>query len=161
LGAAAAVAVLLLAWARSSALPLPLPDGDDNAARLAFVAHWLLLPGFSLFAGVGLIANQRFFVADAIDGERKSQSQLIEIAERYNRNTVEQIILAAIAWAGLALALPHEQLRLIPAMAIAFLIGRVLFFIGYMIAPVGRAFGFGLTAYPTFAALIWLAMRML
>ena len=100
-------------------------------------------------------------MADAIDGERKSQSQLIEIAQRYNRNTVEQIILAAIAWAGIALALPHEQLRLIPAMAIAFLIGRVLFFIGYMIAPVGRAFGFGLTAYPTFAALIWLAMRML
>jgi MAPEG family len=159
LGAGTAVALLLLAWARLDALPLPLPDGDDTASRLAFVGRWLLLPGLSLLFGIGLVANQRFFVADAIDGG-PSESTLIRIALRYNTNTVEQTILAAIAWTGLALALPHEQLKLIPAMAISFLVGRALFFVGYMIAPVGRALGLGLTAYPSFAALVWLALRM-
>jgi hypothetical protein len=160
LGAGAAVGLLMLAWAQLDALPLPLPDGDDTAARLAFVAHWLLLPGLALLFGIGLVANQRFFVADAIDGGA-SESKLIQIALRYNTNTVEQTLLAAIAWMGLALALPHEMLKLIPAMAMSFLIGRALFFIGYMIAPVGRALGLGLTAYPSFAALVWLALRML
>jgi len=160
LGAGAAVALLVLAWSRLSDLPLPLPDGDDTAARLAFVARWLLLPGLALFAGIALVANQRFFVADAIDGG-ESENRLIEIARRYNLNTLEQTVLAAIAWLGLALALPHAQLRLIPAMAVSFLIGRVLFFAGYMIAPAGRALGLGLTAYPSFAALIWLAWRMM
>lgn len=159
LGAGAAVALLVLAWSRLADLPLPLPGGDDTAARLAFVAHWLLLPGLCLFLGVAVVAKRRFFVADAIDGG-ESKSRLIEIARRYNLNTLEQTVLAAIAWLGLALALPHAQLRLIPVMAISFLIGRVLFFAGYLIAPVGRAFGLGLTAYPSYAALIWLAWRM-
>lgn len=159
LGMAAAVAVLVVAWAVLPSLPLPLPDGDDAAARLAFVARWLLLPGLALFAGVGAIANQRFFVADAIDGEPETNHRFIDITLRYNRNTVEQVVLAAIAWFGLALALPHAQLKLIPTMAILFLIGRALFWIGYLIAPVGRAFGLGLTFYPTIAAYVWLVLR--
>src|SRR5580698_11141461 len=97
LGMGAAVALLVLAWSRLADLPLPLPDGDDTPARLAFVAHWLLLPGLSLFLGVAIVANQRFFVADAIDGG-ESKSRLIEIARRYNTNTVEQTLLAMIAW---------------------------------------------------------------
>jgi hypothetical protein len=159
LGMGAAVALLLLAWSQLDRLPLSLPDGDDTAARLAFVLHWMLLPGLSLFSGIALVANQRFFTADAIDGG-PSQSKLIQIALRYNTNTVEQLILAAVAWSGLALALPHDRLNLIPAMAISFLIGRLLFFASYLIAPVGRALGLGLTAYPSFAALVWLALRM-
>ena len=157
----AAVAVLLFIWWQRFALPLPLPIGDDAAARLAFAAQWLLLPGLSLFAGIALIANRRYFVADAIDGSPHTEDRMIQITLRYNQNTVEQMVLAAIAWAGLALVLPYPELKLIPAMAISFAVGRVLFWIGYLIAPVARAFGFGLTAYPSFAALIWLALRTL
>ena len=159
-GASAAVILLVLAWSQLDRLPLPVPDGDDTATRIAFFAHWMLLPGIALFLGIAMVANQRFFVADAIDGG-PSESKLIQIARRYNTNTVEQTILAAIAWSGLALALPHDQLKLIPAMAISFLVGRILFLIGYMIAPVGRALGLGLTAYPSFAALIWLTGGMI
>ena len=70
-------------------------------------------------------------------------------------------MLAAVAWLGLALALSHEMLKLNPALAVAFLVGRALFFLGYLIAPPARALGMGLSAYPTFAALIWLAWRMI
>lgn len=160
IGVMTAVVTLLAVWLRLADLHLPLPEGDDPASRLAFVAHWLLLPGLALFAGIVVVANQRFFVADAIDGARTLQSRLIEITLRYNLNTLEQTVLAAIAWAGLALALPHEKLMLIPAMAVFFVVGRALFWIGYLIAPVARALGLGLSAYPTFAALIWLAGRM-
>ena len=55
------------------------------------------------------------------------------------------------------LALPHEQLGLIPLLAI-FATGRAIFWIGYLIAPWARAFGLALTFYPTAAALIWLAL---
>jgi hypothetical protein len=161
LGMACAFAILLLFWSRLAELPLSLPDGDDQAARLAFAARWLLLPALALFAGIAVIANQRFFVSDAIDGVRGSQSRLIEITLRYNQNTLEQTVLAGAAWMGLVLTLPHEMLKLIPAMAIAFVVGRALFWIGYLIAPAARALGMGLSAYPTFAALIWLAWRML
>ncbi len=158
---ATAVVTLLVLWEHLADLNLPLPDADDAVSRLAFAARWLLLPALALFAGVAVVANQRFFVADAIDGARASQSRLIEITLRYNQNTLEQIALAAIAWAGLALTVPHAMLTLIPAMAIVFVAGRALFWIGYLINPVARALGMGLSAYPTFAALIWLAGQML
>lgn len=159
-GMTAAVVTLVVLWLHLAALHLPMPEGDDRVSRLAFAARWLLLPGLALFAGIAAVANQRFFTADAIDGARASQSRLLEITLRYNQNTLEQTVLAAIAWAGLALSLPHEMLTLIPAMASVFIVGRALFWIGYLIAPVARALGLGLSAYPTFAALIWLAGRM-
>jgi hypothetical protein len=161
-GMAFAVAVLALLWMQGSVyLPFPVPDGDDSGSRLAFAARWLLLPGFSLLAGIVMVANRRFFVRDAIDGTRALENRALEINLRYNQNTLEQTVLAAIAWTSLALALPHERLALIPALAILFVVARALFWIGYLIAPAARALGFALTFYPTVAAFIWLAARSL
>lgn len=139
----------------------PAPALADTAGRLAYVAQWLLIPGLALLFGVGLTADQRFFAAEAIDGSRAPESKLLEINLRYNQNTLEQAVLAAIAWAGLALALPAERLGLVPVLAVLFGIGRILFFAGYLIAPVGRAIGFGFSMYPSAAALLWLAWRAL
>ena len=161
MGMIAAAIVVFLLWTRLPLLPFPTPVGDDAATRIAFAAHWLLLPGLALLAGVLGLASRRFFVADAIDGTRTPESRSLEINLRYNQNTVEQVILAAIAWSGLALQLSHDRLTLIPALAILFLAARAIFWIGYLIAPWARALGFGLTFYPTVIAFVWLASRML
>lgn len=155
LSMALAVAVLAALW---TAGPVAVPlSADDPASRLAFAAKWLLVPGLMLLLGIGLTANRRFFDPDAIDG---GATPALEIGQRYNRNTLEQTVLAAIAWTGLALQLPHERLALIPELALVFAVGRILFWLGYRIAPWARAFGFGLTFYPTVAATIWLAGRL-
>ncbi|MBL6938899.1 MAG: MAPEG family protein [Alphaproteobacteria bacterium] len=158
-GIAAGVLVLLLLYGSGVALRFPTPPGDDEAARLAFAARWMLAPALCLFAGVAMTASRRFFIEDAIDGSRVPQSPGLQINLRYNQNTLEQTVLAAIAWSGLALALPHEKLGLIPLLAIFFATGRATFWIGYLVAPWARAFGLVLTFYPTAAALIWLAIR--
>jgi hypothetical protein len=75
-------------------------------------------------------------------------------------NTVEQVVLAAIAWAALAVTLPHDRLVAIPSMAFLFAFGRVAFWIGYRLHPLGRAFGMTLTALPTLAAYGWLLWQM-
>jgi hypothetical protein len=63
----------------------------------------------------------------ARDGTRSPANYNLEINLRYNQNTVEQVILAAIAWFGLAVTLPVRSLYLIPAMAAAFVVGRARF----------------------------------
>ena len=162
LGMAAAVAVCLAVVLRvlgtHDAAPVAV------AERLALAARWLLVPGLCLLAGIGTTANQRFLRADYIDGGKPGPSDrpgFMEINLRYNTNTLEQTVLAAIAWMGLALQLRPQDLGLIPALAGLFAIGRAAFWLGYLYAPWARAFGLGLTAYPTFAALIWLAFRVL
>ncbi|HWA91517.1 MAG TPA: MAPEG family protein [Rhizomicrobium sp.] len=159
-GMAAAVAVIALVWQWNPQLGVALP-ADDPAARLAFATRWLAVPGLTLLLGIAAIANRRFFTPDAIDGGEASASRFLDITLRYNRNTLEQAVLAAIAWEGLALALPQGRLGLIPILAILFAAGRITFWIGYLLAPWARAFGLGLTFYPTVAAYLWLAGRLL
>jgi hypothetical protein len=159
-GMMAAVLVCLAgAFYWSWGAPDPIPQG--SADRLAFAVRWLLVPGLALFAGVVFTANRRFFSPQAIDGERHVENDSFEINLRYNQNTLEQLVLAAIAWTGLALMLPAEQLGIIPRLAVLFGVGRIAFWLGYLYAPWARAFGMGVTAYPTFVALVWLAVRVL
>ena len=156
--AAVAVGVFVAFYVQWGA---PDPLAQTSGDRLAFAVRWLLVPGLALFVGIGLTANQRFLKSDAIDGERKVESWAFEVNLRYNQNTLEQLALAAVAWTGLALALPAEQLGIIPRLAILFGVGRAAFWLGYLYAPWARAFGMGLTAYPSFVALVFLAWRAL
>lgn len=162
MGAAGAAAALVALAAIFSVAGKVLGEAalpqDDPASRLAFAASWLTVPGVALLAGV-IGAAGRGFHADAIEGTRTPASHALEINLRYNQNTVEQAVLAAIAWGALAVTLPRAQLWLIPAMAAAFGLGRLTFWIGYLIHPMGRAFGMVLTALPTVAAYAWLVWR--
>jgi len=136
------------------------PDPVATADRLALAWRWLLIPGLCLLAGIGAVANQRFLKADDIDGGAAKGPGFMEITLRYNTNTLEQTALAAIAWSGLALTLAPQNLSLIPTLAVLFGVGRAAFWLGYLYAPWARAFGLGLTAYPSFFALVWLAFRL-
>ncbi len=62
-------------------------------------------------------------------------------------------MLAVAAYMIWAAAMPHAWLRAVPIAASLFAVGRILFAIGYERGAPGRAMGFGLTAYPTFAML--------
>ncbi len=158
LGMLAAVAVCLVVATRALGAGETTPVA--TAERLALAWRWLLVPGLCLLAGIGVTANQRFLRADLIDGGRPPGPGFMEISLRYNRNTLEQTVLATIAWTGLALALRPQDLGLIPALAGLFAAGRATFWLGYLFAPWTRAFGLGLTFYPTAASLVWLGLRL-
>jgi hypothetical protein len=160
-GSLSGVLVTGLVWRYAPQLfrGLALP-ADGAADRLAFAARWLLVPGLTLLAGVTLMAARRF-LCDAIDGTRTPLSHSLEINLRYNLNTLEQTVLAAIAWSGVALTVPHARLYLIPALALLFAVGRAAFWIGYLIHPMGRAFGMVLTSLPTLIALVSLGLRLM
>ncbi len=135
-----------------------LPAADDLATRLAFAVRWLLAPGCALLAGIQVAAG-RGFHPDAIDGTRTPRSHALEIALRYNQNTVEQTVLAAIAWLGLVVTVPHAALAFVPAMAVLFVAGRATFWAGYLVYPTARAFGMVMTALPTIGAYGWLLVQ--
>jgi hypothetical protein len=85
------------------------PPADDLATRLAFAVHWLLAPGCMLLAGIVATARRGFY-PDAIDGTRTPANRGLEIGLRYNQNTLEQMVLAVIAWLSLAVRAPHAGL---------------------------------------------------
>jgi hypothetical protein len=151
------VVALVLFQAKSLFGFVTLPE-DEPAARLAFAVRWLFLPACTLAVGIQFAARRGFF-ADAIDGTRFPTRNSLEVNLRYNQNTVEQLVLAAVTWLNLSLVVSHENLALIPAMASLFVFGRLTFWVGYLIRPVARAFGMILTALPTIGSILWLILH--
>ena len=126
-------------------------------SRLAYVLKWLTVPGVCLITGILMMTIQRVESGHGISGTRTPQWHSMEINIRYNQNTLEQTVLATIAWFGLGLNLPHESLNLIGVFACYFGIGRILFWIGYLQSNEEmRAPGFALTFLPTLGSYVWL-----
>ena len=135
------------------------PDAWGIADRLALVikgAVFALLPGV---IGICIVAAQRLDPSMWVGRIAKPNSSL-DINTRFILNTFEQFIAYFIANAGLAIYCPLEEARSLPLLTALFVMGRILFWIGYHKNPYLRAFGFGITFYPTVMAFLWLILIM-
>ncbi|HYC73493.1 hypothetical protein [Brevundimonas sp.] len=122
----------------------------DLGGRLVAASIAGLVPAFWLAATIGDVARRRFLSPDAIGG---GDTPALEAAQAILRNTLEQAALAWPIWLAVAMLLDRPAGPLI-ALAGLFSLGRLLFWTGWRKGAVARAFGFGLTFYPTVAALV-------
>ena len=141
---------------------LPLPTGIETLeGRLAAALRWDAFAALPFFAMLAAIGNARF-ASDAIDPTRGAEDRKTIINGRVADNTAQQLLLFLAGTLGLAASLPPGEMTLIPAAAIVFVAARLLFWIGYRIDPLYRAFGFSSTAYLNLGLLVgslwfWLA----
>jgi hypothetical protein len=111
------------------------------------------LAALALVSCIGGIARKRFFHADVIGGAAFDRpGGAVAVDKAVLQNTLEQTVLAALAYNGLAAVLPGIAPVLLPVLVSLFLIGRILFIAGYAKGAGHRALGFALTFYPTVAA---------
>jgi uncharacterized MAPEG superfamily protein len=127
------------------------PAGDDAAARLAFALTGTLVAGTALLAMIMAIAGLRPLWAETIEGS--PDAARLERHVRVQRNTLEQLMLFVLAHLSLALSLPREDLALLPALALLFVVARALYWLGYALDPMYRTFGFVATFYPNIYAI--------
>ena len=128
--------------------------------RLALVIKDAVFAILPAVIGICIIAAQRLDPNMWVGRNIKPNSAL-DINTRFILNTFEQFMLYFIGNAGLALYCPLEEARTLIILTILFVLGRVLFWVGYHINPYVRAFGFGLTFYPTVVVYAWLILAML
>ena len=93
-------------------------------------------------------------------GSTPKPNSPVEINTKFILNTFEQFTAYFIANAGLAMYCPIEEARTLPILTGLFVLGRILFWVGYHKNPYLRAFGFGVTFYPTVIAYVWLILIM-
>lgn len=146
----------LVAYCGKNYFPEPAP----LELRLQLLAWSLLLPISMLVVCVGRLANHRFDTPEDIHGSGLTTgTERAKLLQALLQNTLEQCVLALAIYLAGALLLPAQLLGWIPAAATMFLIGRLCFFIGYHKGAPGRAFGFGLTFYPTVILLLALVIK--
>lgn len=129
---------------------------EDRLGLVLRCAVFAILPAI---LAIIVVAAQRINPRMMIGSIVKPGSAL-EINSRFILNTFEQFTLYFVAYAAISLYAPADEAKTLIIMTVLFLIGRMLFWVGYHVNPLLRAFGFGLTFYPTFAAYFWLLIRM-
>jgi hypothetical protein len=148
----AAVALTPDAW---------LPEPGFPAA-LAHALRWDALVVACLAINIAMLARHRFFTPGDIDGGGLSTgTPTAHVLQSTLQNTLEQAVLALSTHAIWAAAMPHAWQAAVPAAAVLFLVGRVLFWHGYAHGAPARALGFALTFYPSVAMLLLIGSRLL
>jgi uncharacterized MAPEG superfamily protein len=135
----------------------PCYDSDTLSltTRLTVASHGLLLCALCLMLMIGRLAQHRFFSPEDIDASLSSTSSAqARIKQALLQNTLEQTVLAALAYVCWAMMMPSRWLSVIPLASFAFLIGRLLFFACYKKGAAARSLGFTLTFYPTLFMLL-------
>jgi uncharacterized MAPEG superfamily protein len=127
--------------------------------RMALVIKDAVVAILPAVLAICIVAAQRLDPSMFV-GRVPKPNSAVDINNRFILNTVEQFILYFIGNAGLALYCPDQEARSLIILTALFLIGRILFWIGYHQNPYMRAFGFGITFYPTVAIYVWLILRM-
>ena len=156
-GIGCAALIMLLAYGLAAYLGRDGSLGGMLDERLMLAALALLAPALELMICIGRLAKHRFFTPEDIHGSGVTAgSERARLLQALLQNTLEQSVLAAIAYIAAALLLPAQLLGWIPAAATMFLIGRGFFYAGYGKGAPSRAFGFGLTFYPTVVLLLTL-----
>jgi hypothetical protein len=137
--------------------PLGFPAGLALIDRLVVAAHCALIPGLFMMIAVARMARQRFFSPEDIDGGvTATDTPRAQLLQTLLQNTLEQSLIALLVYLGWALTMPATWLSVVPVAAMAFAIGRILFFLGYEQGAASRALGFAMTFYPSVVMMLTL-----
>jgi hypothetical protein len=131
--------MFVVAWfAWPAASPVLPADRVSYALQLGAAPAILLL----------LMISACFRVFDTPSAENPflgCESQRFKINQRVLANTIEQCLVFVPLMLALAPRLPAGQVKLLPIAVTAWCLGRVMFWIGYHVAPQWRAPGFDWT----------------
>lgn len=157
-GASAVVTVLLFVLLLSLVAP---PMGvNAPGARMALWARLVVWPALVLFGMVvGVMAMRGRTQAFNPIEDPESRGQ--RVCQRVLANSVEQTAIFVPALAALVATLPQPSLAAAVAATALFVLGRLLFWVGYLVHPFARAPGMAMTLTVNLIVLGWAVLLQL
>lgn len=149
-GAFVALMVTIAAFSACVLIDLPMFETSDVLHGKGNLAIIVAVLASCLAVAIMNVANQRFF--EPLDRNAAAATTATEKSVQLQailRNTHEQVTIAALVYIVALLTLPPKWTDAIMVAAILFVFGRIFFTRGYSKGAAGRAFGFGLTFYPS------------
>jgi uncharacterized membrane protein YecN with MAPEG domain len=151
LGGCGAVAAVLAWWALVPMFAVD-PSGASMSVRLG-QGSAALLPGVAALA-LMILAQMALRVASgAIDPLAGTETRLLRVNQRAIGNTLEQFALFAPSVLALSAGITAARMPEVMAAGVVFAGARVLFWLGYLVAPTGRSFGMAATLVVTLGTL--------
>jgi uncharacterized MAPEG superfamily protein len=144
-------------WALFFGLRAILPEPGSVRDAVPWLA---LAPALVILVLVVGVASARFS-GESIDPLAGKDQRFITVTNRVLANTLEQTLLFVLAGAALLALLPAGQLGAISALAALFAIARIVFWLGYLRAPLLRGPGMEVTLQINAVMLVWCVVAML
>lgn len=132
---------------------------EASIDRLVFALRCNVFVALVLCAGIGVVAFLRTR-SDAIDPLAGRETRAMQVHVKYVGNTLEQGVIFCITTAALSTYLDGETMRVIVVATVVFVIGRLLFWWGYLRDPLLRAPGMTMTIVPLVLMLLHTAYRV-
>jgi uncharacterized membrane protein YecN with MAPEG domain len=142
----------LLIWRLLAALASPVGTGTE-AQRIGLGVA-TLLPGAVVLAAMILAQMVARASAQVFDPTAGQETRFLVVNQRVITNTVEQLAIFAPALVALASRSDPGEMSDVIALGGAFAVGRLMFWAGYLKAPLLRASGMAATAATTMATLL-------
>ena len=135
-------AVSIALWFALMRFLPPLNGMEDVGARMLIALKCVVVATlFALVAGVEAVAHERLQSA-AFDPLAGHQTKRLQVNLRYLQNTLEQIVIFAVALFGLAAYMTSgEAMRAVPAVTVIWVVNRYAFWIGYHRSAAMRGLG--------------------
>lgn len=135
-------AVSIALWFALMRFLPPLNGMEDVGARMLVALKCVVVATlFALVAGVEAVAHERLQSA-AFDPLAGHQTKRLQVNLRYLQNTLEQIVIFAVALFGLAAYMTSgEAMRAVPAVTVIWVVNRYAFWIGYHRSAAMRGLG--------------------
>ena len=130
------------------------PAATTPPDRVAYVLQLAAAPAIVLLLIISS-CMRLFDNAGAENPMNGVESGRFKINQRVLVNTVEQLAVFVLLLFAVAMRLPPSQLRLLPIAVTLWCAGRMMFWIGYHIAPHWRAPGFDWTFLTTWLLAGW------
>ena len=141
--------------------PVSIPPEAAAGERIAFALKVDAVLALFLAWSVGRLARHRFFAPDDIDGGGLAQgTHHARVLQSTLQNTLEQTVLAVLTHVIWSVAMPASWMSVVPAAAVLFVCGRVLFVRGYEGGAPSRALGFAITFYPSVLMLVLITVHL-
>ena len=138
-------------WAIAGAIAVP--RGASSMAFRLGLALAALLPAVMVLAAMILAQMLLRFATSAFDPLAGRDGRLLHLNQRVIQNTVEQLAVLAPALLAWAAGAEAAAMPWVIALAFVFAAARLVFWIGYLIDPVGRAVGMAPSAVAALVAL--------
>ncbi len=126
---------VLLTWL--DGWPGPIPDPGE---RIALVLKLSVLPAGFLLVVVQAVALTRL-ITGAIDPLTDAPATWRRVDMRVLGNTVEQTLIFIPLLLAVAMVVKADESAWLTALPVAFVLARIVFWIGYRLSPMGRAPG--------------------
>ena len=147
------MAAALMIWR----MLLPLVPQDAAAASMGVrlgLALAALLPGVAVLAAMILTQMVARFFSGALDPRSGRETAFLVTNQRVITNTVEQMAVFVPSLLASAAGASASRLPAVLALAGTFACARIVFWGGYLAAPIARAPGMAATALANLAALV-------